>query len=343
MDNSMKGAKTRWKILAGAVLGHRSLEAASEEHHISGKMSLKLFKTSPPLTYGDTDSTEVNLNSSDWVELTPYDPQQSQIPCTSRTLRLNIGNSLCWAGDSAHHLDERLRILSGFDNTGNVRLWLSELLLAHVFLVPHFYPVLWSRLNLSVERVCELGAGMSGAVGLSVSLSPSSLKPHYILLSDGNDRCVKNLMKVVRYHLRRLDRLDTSTKFEVAKLVWPNQSTEQLSIPDRFRHSFQLVLAADCFFQTGSHRGLLTTIDQLLACDYPATFIALAPLRGKTLPQFTSLAQASGTWLVTCLAPTDYISSSLLTYLLDCVPVDQHILWDSILGHLLVLERKMNE
>ncbi|GAA48115.1 rutC family protein PH0854 [Clonorchis sinensis] len=157
----------------------------------------------------------------------PRDPACAWLE-TLQEMAANRCNSLYWAGDSARHLEERLRILSGFDNTGNVRLWLSELLLAHIFLVPHFYPVLWSRLNLPVERVCELGAGMSGAVGLSVSLSPSSLKPHYILLSDGNDRCVKNLMRVVRYHLRRLDRLDTSTEFEVAKLVWPNQLFERM-------------------------------------------------------------------------------------------------------------------
>lgn len=59
-------------------------------------------------------------------------------------------------------------------------------------------------------------------------------------------------------------------------------------------NSFDLVVAADCFFtfHTSTYGGLLRCIDYLLSTCSGSTFFALAPRRGTTLGEFTDLASS---------------------------------------------------
>lgn len=79
----------------------------------------------------------------------------------------------------------KLEDIQGFNNTGNIRIWPSEECLA--------YLLLKNPSKVEGKRVLELGAGMTGLAGLVASHFTSS----NVLLSDGNDKSVENLQRVV--------------------------------------------------------------------------------------------------------------------------------------------------
>ena len=66
-----------------------------------------------------------------------------------------------------------------------------------------------------------------------------------------------------------------------------------------WQNSFDLVLAADCFFlpdsraTSSSYGGLLRCIDWLLSSRRGSAFLALAPRRGGTLQAFVELASST--------------------------------------------------
>lgn len=78
--------------------------------------------------------------------------------------------------------------LAGFDNSGNVRVWPCEELLAYLL-----YGPLQQRIRKT--RILELGAGMTalaGLVAIALDMGPE------IHLTDGNERCVTNIGEIVR-------------------------------------------------------------------------------------------------------------------------------------------------
>jgi Lysine methyltransferase len=66
--------------------------------------------------------------------------------------------------------------LRGFDNTGNIRIWPSEEVLA-------FYCV-EQRAQFAQKRVLELAAGMSGLAGLVVAALADATR---VMITDGNE------------------------------------------------------------------------------------------------------------------------------------------------------------
>ncbi|KAA3678060.1 calmodulin-lysine N-methyltransferase [Paragonimus westermani] len=234
-------------------------------------------------------------------------------------------------------------MLTGFDNTGNVSIWSSELLLAHAMFVPCLYPGLWELLTENrklFKRVCELGAGMTGATGLSISLCPL-LNPDYVLLTDGNRRCVDSLYATLAHHLTRIAQNRYGIRMEVLQLTWPYQMNSSVELPSiHLSHSFQLIVASDCLFDTTGHIGLLELIDQLLCNDLSATFLAVAPLRGQTLMKFISLAELCGKWSLVRLEPNDYMSHELAAYIYEGLSeMEENLLRDKFVGQLIVMRR----
>lgn len=80
------------------------------------------------------------------------------------------------------------------DNTGNVREWPSEEVLAY-YLVQRENEAQSSQESCGQLRVMELGAGKSGLVGLvkAALLRDRGAADFEIVITDGNDRCVDSL------------------------------------------------------------------------------------------------------------------------------------------------------
>ncbi|KAL5104020.1 hypothetical protein TcWFU_010178 [Taenia crassiceps] len=181
--------------------------------------------------------------------------------------------------------------LVGFDRTGvAVLLWPCELLLAYIFLNP---PGALQHIQFppTCRRAVELAAGSLGLGGLAMSATCSELE--YLLLTDGNEECVRNLEGVLKASPR-----NGGPRVEAAFLRWSESIDKEPQPPEGYedwRHSFDLVIAADCFFTfhtSSTHGGLLCCIDYLLSACSGSTFLALAPQRGATLGNFVDLASS---------------------------------------------------
>ncbi|VDL41930.1 unnamed protein product [Hymenolepis diminuta] len=201
-------------------------------------------------------------------------------------------------------LQNKVEDLVGFDRTGvAVPLWPCELLLAYFFMLPPGRIQSVLQLPSPCERVIELAAGGLGIGGIALASVFLNLK--YLAVTDGNDKCVQNLKNVITE-----GNYTFHSKLESALLRWSSDIEEEPSIPnyhDDWKNSFDLVFAADCFFNL-SHGGLLRCIDFLLSRNSGSTFLALAPLRSNTLKSFVELASSEEVcerfqWSVTFLRP----------------------------------------
>lgn len=133
-----------------------------------------------------------------------------------------------------------LRDLTGFDNTGNVRLWpgsegLALLLLKESARVRH-------------KVVLEVGAG---AVGLP-SFAAIAAGARQVTATDGNERAVEQLR-----HLKNFNNLQGT--LEVRQLFWGKEAQQQTK--------YDVILAADCVFFEDRHEKLLITLKDSLNED----------------------------------------------------------------------------
>lgn len=82
------------------------------------------------------------------------------------------------------------------DNTGNVREWPSEEILAFYLVQRDARATEKVSQGAQRRRVIELGAGKSGLVGLASACSLSRIDPaleYEVVITDGNERCVESL------------------------------------------------------------------------------------------------------------------------------------------------------
>ncbi|CDS43384.1 expressed conserved protein [Echinococcus multilocularis] len=184
-----------------------------------------------------------------------------------------------------------LKDVVGFDRTGvAILLWPCELLLAHVFLNPldvsHHV-----QFPSPCRRAVELAAGSLGVGGLAMAATYTTLE--YLALTDGNEECVQSLESVLKANCR-----NCTPKMEAVFLRWSGSIDKEPYLPEGhedWRHSFDMVIAADCFFAfhtSSTHGGLLRCIDYLLSTSSGSIFLALAPRRGTTLWNFVGLASS---------------------------------------------------
>lgn len=206
--------------------------------------------------------SELNENEADyeWVEYRP----RAEIATTGNSL----DNTLMLIKQRCRKVV--LEDLTGFDNTGNVCLWPSEEVLASY--------VLKRKDQFCGKAVCELGAGMTGLAGIALAVMGNPLK---VLLTDGNEDCVKNMEAVVRQNKSSFG----STIVQSEQVLWEINS--DLS---HLESQFDFIIGADCLFFNQSHYGLLHVIAVLLK---EAGFaVIMAPQRKDTRETFCSKASS---------------------------------------------------
>ena len=245
-------ARSRWKILRGALLGSTSGNTSEALFSVRRHPGFNLF-TQKPYCFCKSepyfDYSEVCVNS-----------QASFVMRKMASGRISLKDLV------SHHQEH------GVDNTGNVCVWPAEEVLG-------YYSI--SRPELfSGKRVCELGAGMTGLAGLTIAVTLTSSE---VVITDGNPSAVENLQWCVDYN-SGLNRYG-NTRVYASQLVWDRDGSDALTALGKF----DVVVAGDCLFFSDFHVDLVATILALLAPGGVA--LLLAPRRGQTFAAFVEHAQ----------------------------------------------------
>ncbi|CDW90320.1 UNKNOWN [Stylonychia lemnae] len=157
-------------------------------------------------------------------------------------------------------LDELVNSMgNAVDNTGNVRVWPSEEILAYYIYINEDL----RKSVLSQKRVLELGAGQSGLIGFMIgqlSIDNSDINIH---ITDGNSKCVQNIFE----------------------LLWTIDESE---IP--LHDTYDYIFISDCLFFQDYHDALISTLKRLVN-PIDGKIIIMAPKRGTTMQRFIDKAQ----------------------------------------------------
>ncbi|CAH8648990.1 unnamed protein product [Heterobilharzia americana] len=369
MNKQSRSSSQLWRILANAIRNTRKEERLLDtlqclEQKCSGLDSLVMKVFEIRLLGQTTEDSNENVL---WLELLPSPVIQgsnnhSELPTVISSLHIRVYKTL---SDSkvtdSSRLNSLLDVLTGFDNTGNVHLWPSEILLTHSMFFENLYPGLWNELHQNfedhpIQTVCELCAGMTGAAGIAVSLRKWSniFKTSYVLITDGNDRCVASIISVVDHHKKRFLNNSNATESFISRINldaktirWPKNCPESSSVAQLDQsliHHFDLIVAADCFFDQTYHISMLDTIDKLLSMRSGSTFLAIAPLRGNSLNNYINLAYQTENicnWSVKIKPPSDYLCPQFISYLINESNRDYFTdnELDKYIGHLIMLTR----
>ena len=200
----------------------------------------------------------------------------------------------------------------GVDNTGNTRVWDSELTLTYcllheqsVFLSIWNIKSLWDLSCCSEQqplRILELGAGMAGLAGMALAVQ--NPKNTHVVLTDGHPDAVLN--NRINIHLTRAlyypeILLDITSK----RLIWTTTTTND-DVTNSNTDLFDLILASDCTHFQEFHACLALTTAYRLRVGGVALFCQ--PPRGDSLQKFVNLCNNSfhGLWELHWLKEVDF-------------------------------------
>ena len=157
------------------------------------------------------------------------------------------------------------------DNTGNVREWPSEEVLAYYLVQREKQRVNEQSDPVAGQRIIELGAGKSGLVGLvrACQLKNQGATDYEVVITDGNETCVENLQRNVALN-PNLGAINATV------LLWDRNVD-----PEPILGKFDQILISDCLFFEAFHIDLVYTIKQLAKPD--AEILIAAPERGRTM------------------------------------------------------------
>lgn len=250
-------ARKRWQILKNALLKQKQSPALEGTYSVRRFSSFELFKVSEKQREQGHVEGEPGPKDLRWLEYV-YEGA-----ATDGMVSVDV----CMLPD-VFTLEE----VVGFNNTGNVCVWPSEEVMAYYCLE-----------NVSVfsgKSVCELGGGMTCLAG--VMLAATGL-PSEVLLTDGNENSVKNLLRICDRNAPAFG----GTRVQGCGLAWNAPDFEEKYSSHRGR--YDVILCADCLFFTDVHQSLIDVTDYLLkpgGCAY-----MFSPSRNGTHQQFCELAK----------------------------------------------------
>ncbi|KAI8619150.1 putative methyltransferase-domain-containing protein [Chytriomyces sp. MP71] len=263
-------SRDRWGLLRRALLINSSATINGTAAPLDAKEALtigsveksaffqSLFGHVSVSTHSESDDSDPTALS---ISTVCY-PVSSSECGTSRELRVSI--------PSRRVLPSSLfSAYSGHLNTGNVRIWSSEHVLA-------FWASREANAHLFRDRrVLEIGAGMSGFAGLM--LATTSKPPRSIHITDGNPQSVSTLHRNIEQNIN----LFSKTLPTASQLMW-GPMTDQ----------YDVIIGGDCSFNRDSHAALIQTMQEgLIFPDGVAVFFC--PQRGGTLTDFVRLCKTA--------------------------------------------------
>lgn len=157
--------------------------------------------------------------------------------------------------------------LTGFNNTGNVRVWPSEEALAYVCLK--------HRQVFDNKSVLEVGGGMSCMAGVLLGQFSKCSSIH---VTDGNILSVENVREIIQQNH------PSKCPLTCDVLVWNDYK--------QHGRVYDVILAADCLFFEDSRIHLIKLMYSLLKPD--GVVLIMAPKRGDTLLKFATEARNVG-------------------------------------------------
>lgn len=155
------------------------------------------------------------------------------------------------------------------DNTGIVGLWPAEEVLTHFCI---------SKCSMfRNKRVVEVGSGY-GLAGLVIAACTDAAE---VVLTDGNPQVIDYLEYNIMANLEGFGK----TKVRSSILRWDKELSSSL------RHSFDIVIAADCTFFKASHTDLANSVKGLLKRSRDCKAFLFNPKRNGSLNSFVQVAK----------------------------------------------------
>lgn len=325
-------AFSRWKILSGALYGQLPNNNSKNEASIRRFSSFGLFDVKEVGDQENTTSQQADqIHSSQQIQ---KESECKEVECnqpdneTSEACCTTYGNEHDkWYYYSLNYKETNFQIklkfasnkipikelFKGFDFSGSY-FWPSEEILSYFCFKNSF---LFDNLN-----VCELGCGMAGLAGVTVGVRS---KAKFVLLTDGNERCMENVQNIVKENRKLFDQTAVRCKQLKWKLMseqsdaaqanpistaelgkdsdqseceaaasldqqqnQQNLDDQTIERDDNLANKFEIVLCSDCLYFEKSHLPLIETIYSLL--NENGTAIIVSPLRQNSFKDFMKLS-----------------------------------------------------
>lgn len=174
----------------------------------------------------------------------------------------------------------------GIDNTGNIKVWTSELLLLYVLL---------DQMNQDGDSfkkkrsVLELGGGNTGLCGLGLAISNWC---ESVMLTDGHPDCVLNQNVCIQMNQQN-GNLCSAGNVCSKLLRWSENDTlgDWKKITNGNNGTYDVIIASDCLFFKEFHKDLLWVLTNSLSYDNGSCIYLLQPRRSGTMDLFLDIAK----------------------------------------------------
>ena len=175
----------------------------------------------------------------------------------------------------------------GIDNTGNVRVWTSELLLLYILLQQHNKNN--NNNNNNKRTVLELGGGNTGLCGLGLACTNWC---ESIVITDGHPDCVLNQNVCIQMN-KQHGNISKDVSIHSHLLRWSENDVlgDWNLITLGGTKTFNVIIASDCLFFKDFHKDLLWVLNNSLSYDTDSCVYLLQPKRSGTMDMFLDIAK----------------------------------------------------
>ena len=177
----------------------------------------------------------------------------------------------------------------GIDNTGNVRVWTSELLLLYILLQQQHHHHNNNNNNNNKRRVLELGGGNTGLCGLGLACTNWC---ESIVITDGHPDCVLNQNVCIQMN-KQYGNISKDVSIHSHLLRWSENDVlgDWNLITQGGTKKFNVIIASDCLFFKDFHKDLIWVLNNSLSYDNDSCIYLLQPKRSGTMDMFLDISK----------------------------------------------------